>query len=95
MFAFGIDGNSKNITEREQSFYKYFLDNWGYLKSFSPSLPQQDKFAYSSALRMDGAFEGGGTVGALKLALFSAKQEHITEGWLTFSVGRELSLCPV
>ena len=43
---------------------------------------------------MDGTFEGGGTQGAVKLALFAAKQGNIADGWLAFSVGRETLYVP-
>jgi hypothetical protein len=92
--VFGVDGNSQDVSQKEQTFSAYFLKSWGHLRSFSSSLPQQDSFIYPPAMRMDGVFDGGGTQGTLKLALFAAKQGNIAEGWLAFNVGREILYVP-
>ena len=43
---------------------------------------------------MDGVFEGGGTQGSLKLALFTTKQGNEADGWLAFNVGRQMLYVP-
>jgi hypothetical protein len=93
--VFGIDSSQDGASpSREQTFATFFLKNWGHLKSFSFSLPQQENFIFPPAIRMDGVFEGGGTQGAVKLALFAAKQGNVANGWLAFNVGREMLYVP-
>jgi len=94
--VFGIDGGAQDASfqSTEQVFGAFLLKSWARLKSFSSSLPQQQGFAFPEAKRMDGTFEGGGTQGAVKLALFAAKQGNIADGWLAFSVGRETLYVP-
>jgi hypothetical protein len=94
--VFGIDGNVDDelLQRKEQSFSAFFLGNWAHLESFAPSLPQQEHYLYPAALRMDGSFEGGGTQGSTKLALFTTKQGNIAEGWLSFDVARNTIYMP-
>ncbi len=94
--VFGVDGTNRDVTvgAKEQSFSAFFLKNWAHLKSFSPSLPQQDNFLFPQAMRMDGVFDGGGAQGSLKLALFAAKQGNVANGWLAFNVGRDVLYVP-
>jgi hypothetical protein len=94
--VFGINAGAQDASFQsgEQVFGAFFLKSWGRLKSFSSSLPQQQSFLFPAATRMDGTFEGGGTQGAVKLALFAAKQGNIADGWLAFNVGREILYVP-
>ena len=87
--VFGINGtlNTTALDQRQQTFSAFFLRNWAHLKSFAPTLPQQDSYLYPAAVRMNGNFQGGGTQGALKLALFARKQGENANGWLAFNVG--------
>ncbi len=82
IWIFGIDGNVQDSTveQKEQTFSAFFLKNWAHLKSFSPSLPQQASHLFPPGMRMDGVFEGGGTQGSLKLALFTTKQGNEADG---------------
>jgi hypothetical protein len=93
---FGIGGNASDMSmeKREQSFSSFFLRSWAHVKSFSPSLPQQDNFLYPPAMRMEGTFDGGGAQGAVKLAIFAAKQGNAADGWLAFNVGRDMLYIP-
>jgi hypothetical protein len=94
--VFGIDGSAQDeaLQKKEQTFSAFFLKNWAHLESFSQSLPQQKGYFYPPATRMDGVFEGGGTQGSLRLALFAAKEGGIVDGWLAFNVGREVLYVP-
>jgi hypothetical protein len=94
--VFGIDGGAQDASfqSTEQVFGAFFLKSWARLKSFSSSLPQQQGFIFPEVKRMDGTFEGGGTQGSVKLALFAAKQGNIADGWLAFSVGHETLYVP-
>jgi hypothetical protein len=94
--VFGISGagQDEGLQQKEQAFSAFFLRNWAHMKSFSPSLPQQDRSLFPPAIRMVGNFEGGGTQGSLKLALFSTKQGDEADGWLAFNVGREFIYVP-
>jgi hypothetical protein len=94
--VFGVNGNLQDATleRKEQVFSAFFLKNWARLKSFSPSLPQQEAHLFPAAIRLDGVFEGGGTQGPLKLALFAVKQGNGADGWLAFNVGRETLYVP-
>lgn len=92
--VFGIDSQDATIQSKEKIFTAFFLKSWALLRSFSPSLPQQENFVFPPAMRMDGTFDGGGTQGSLRLALFSAKQADVANGWLAFNVGRETLYVP-
>ena len=89
VMVFGIDGNVQEGASqgRQDLFSDYLLRSWARLKSFSPSLPEQEGQIYSKALRMDGGFEGCGSKGSAKLALFTAEQAETTKGWLAFNMG--------
>jgi hypothetical protein len=94
---FGIDNADQNAVAdpKEKQFTSFFLKSWARLKSFSPSLPQQENVLYLPAIRMNGTFEGiDGTSGSAKVALFSAAQRDMVEGWLVFDVGREVLYVP-
>src|SRR5262249_49074692 len=90
--VFGIEGGSQAelISEKEQVFSAFLLKSWAHLTSFSPSLPQQHNILYPPAIRMEGMFEGGGTQGSLRLALFTAAQGNIANSWLAFSLARDV-----
>jgi hypothetical protein len=45
-------------------------------------------------MRMEGKYDGGGTRGSLRLALFTAKQTAEADGWLEFNIGREFLYVP-
>jgi len=94
--VFGINGNVQDaaLQRKEQIFSAFFLKNWAHLKSFSPTLPQQENSAFPSAMRMNGSFDGGGTQGAVKLAVFAAKEGNGADGWLAFNVGRDTIYVP-
>ena len=90
VIVFGISEDGQEASARkEETFSAFFLKSWAHLRSFSPALPQQDSYLFPPAIRRDGNFEGGGAQGALKLALFTAKQGDVADGWLAFNVGRE------
>jgi hypothetical protein len=93
--VFGVNGNVKDVAidRQEQAFSGFFLKNWAHLKSFSPSLRQQENVLFPPATRMEGTFDGGGTQGPLKLALFT-EQTGSVDGWLAFNVGRETLYVP-
>jgi hypothetical protein len=97
VMVFGIDGNFQEGTlqGREDFFSDYFLRSWAHMKSFSPSLPRQEDELYSKASRMDGGFEGCGSKGSAKLALFSAERSETTNGWLAFNMGPRMLYVPL
>jgi hypothetical protein len=92
--VYGIAANNQNTPATEQLFSGFFLKSWARLKSFSPSLPQQDHFLFPPVLRVNGVFEGGKAQGSVKLALFNPNQVDVADGWLAFSVGREALYVP-
>jgi hypothetical protein len=94
--VFGIGGGAQDASfqSTEQVFGAFLLKSWARLKSFSSSLPQQQNFLFPETKRMDGTFEGGGTQGTVKLAVFAAKQGNIADGWLAFNVARETLYVP-
>ena len=94
--VFGIDGNVQGdeLKSNELTYSAFFLKNWGHLDSFSQSLPQQNSYLYPAATRMDGTYEGGGTQGTSRLTLFAAKQGGAVDGWLVFTVAREILYVP-
>lgn len=95
VMVFGIDTNQDASDLREKQFTSFFLKSWARLKSFSPSLPQQDNFQFPAAIRMNGSFEGvDGTSGSAKFALFPARQGDVADGWVVFEVGREVLYVP-
>lgn len=95
VMVFGIDTNQDAADLKEKQFASFFLKSWARLKSFSPSLPQQDNFQYPPAIRMNGSFEGiDGTSGTAKLAVFPATQRDVADGWVVFDVGREVLYVP-
>jgi hypothetical protein len=86
---FGINGvlSSTALDQRKETFSAFFLKNWAHLKSFAPSLPLQESSLFPPAVRISGTFQGGGTQGSVKLALFAGKQGEEATGWLAFNVG--------
>jgi hypothetical protein len=82
-----------NLQNREQIFDAYFLSNWAHLSSFSSSLPSQRNDPYSQVMRLEGAFEGGGSQGAARIS-FSEPTNAQTVGWITFVVGRNQLYLP-
>ena len=97
VMVFGIDGNVQEGASqgRQDLFSDYLLRSWARLKSFSPSLPEQEGRIYSKALRMDGGFEGCGSKGSAKLALFTAERGETTKGWLAFNMGPKMLYVPL
>ena len=93
-------GTAQNDTlpSKEDTFSDFFLKNWAHLKAFSPGLPDQginDRVPlYPKATRIDGAFEGCGAKGSVKLTLFSEKQSGSADGWLGFALGNETLYVP-
>jgi hypothetical protein len=87
--VFGINGvlSSTALDQRKETFSAFFLKNWAHLKSFAPSLPQQESSLFPPAVRISGTFQGGGTQGSVKLALFAGKKGEEATGWLAFNVG--------
>jgi len=92
--VFGINAQDDALQTKEQIFSAFFLKNWGQLDSFASSLSQQGQYLYPPALRMDGSFEGGGTEGSAKFALFSPKEGNFADGWFAFNTGRETLYVP-
>jgi hypothetical protein len=87
--VFGVNTSDAGAAEsNEQKFRAFFLKSWAHLKSFSASLPVQERFLFLPAARMDGVYDGGGRQGSAKLALFHTKQDNLANGWLVFNVGQ-------
>jgi hypothetical protein len=94
---FGVsESNEKNasLEIRERVNSAFFLNSWAQLKSFSPSLPQQPNDLFPAVVRLDGAFDGGGTQGSAKIAYSLSSGGALTEAWLSFIVGRTVLYVP-
>jgi hypothetical protein len=95
--VFGVsESNDKNasLESKERVASAFFLSNWAHLKSFSPSLPQQHSDPFPAVVRGEGTFDGGGTQGAAKLAYSLSDGGSLSDGWISFVVGRTLSYVP-
>lgn len=86
--VFGVTGGDGNesLEAKGRIFSSFFLNNWGRVRSFTASLPQQTNSLFSAVKTSAGTFEGGGVKGAVKLSV-STTNGSPTNAWLTFIRG--------
>ena len=89
IWVYGVVAEDKDrpLEAKARIFSAFFLNNWGLLRSFSQSLPQQRNERFQPVTSMIGNFEGGGTQGTVKLAFTTGSGVDLAEAWLAFVVG--------
>lgn len=94
--VFGITGDDHNeaLESKERIFSSYFLNNWGRVRSFTPSLPQQTNSVFSAVRTVGGTFDGGGIKGSVKMS-FPLTNGKAADIWLTFVVGGKSLYVPM
>lgn len=97
IYVYGAIGSDAGqpLETRAQIFSGYFLNSWGWLRSFAPSLPQQDHALYKPLTRMNGSFSGGGAEGTAKLTFALDDTNAASEVWLSFVVGANTLFIPL
>jgi len=96
VFVFGVTGGERNeaLETKEKIFSSFFLRNWAHVRSFTPSLPQQNRSSFSAVKMLTGNFDGGGIQGTVKLS-WSTANDETANMWLTFRVGANILYVPV
>jgi hypothetical protein len=96
VYAYGIVGEEtqRSLESRAKIFSSFFLNNWGWLRSFSPSLPHQQNDLFQPVQSFIGTFEGGGTKGTAKLTFTTGTGPEVAQAWLTFVVGTNSLFVP-
>jgi hypothetical protein len=89
VYVYGVIGeeSQKSLEARAKIFSSFFLNSWGVLRSFAPSLPHQTNGVFQQVQSFVGTFEGGGTRGNAKLTFTSGPSAETGAAWLTFVVG--------
>lgn len=94
VFVYGVDGEQRTLESKDEIFTSFFLNNWGFLRSFSPSLPPQQSGLVGPVVRMSGTFQGGGAQGSVKLVYTTGDGSELKQGWLNFAVGTKSLFVP-
>jgi len=86
--VYGVTGGDRGETleSKGRIFSSFFLNNWGRVRSFSTSLPQQTNNSFTAMKTRSGTFDGGGVKGAAKLS-FATTDGKAANIWLTFTRG--------
>jgi hypothetical protein len=96
VYVYGVSGqNPEQPIETDAAIFTgYFLNSWGWLRSFAPSLPQQEHSIFQSVASMGGTFNGGGAEGAARLTIVKDDTAAASEAWLNFVVGANTLYVP-
>jgi hypothetical protein len=94
VYVYGVDGQDRPLESKATIFAAFFLNNWGLVRSFSPSLPPQQSVPIRPVVRMSGTFQGGGSQGSVKLSYTTVEGLDLKEAWLDFSVGTKSFYVP-
>ncbi|MHC2708399.1 hypothetical protein ACVIWV_007692 [Bradyrhizobium diazoefficiens] len=97
VYVYGIVGDDaeRSLEMRTKIFGAFFLNNWGFLRSFAPSLPQQRNATFQPARVLNGTFEGGGTKGTAKLMITPmVAGTELAQCWVTFVAGSKYLFVP-
>ena len=94
VYVYGVGGQGRPLESKATIFGSFFLNNWGLLRSFSPSLPPQSSTAVRPVVGMTGTFQGGGTQGSVSLVYATGDGADLKEAWLDFTVGTKSLYVP-
>jgi hypothetical protein len=94
VYVYGVDGQDRPLESKATIFSGFFLSNWGFVRSFSPSLPPQQSVPVRPVVGLGGTFQGGSAQGSVKLSYATGDGVDLKEAWLDFSVGTKSLYVP-